>query len=136
MRQRAPQQPGAALDAAGLRRAVRRFHAALLANEALINDLNVFPVPDGDTGTNSALTVAAALPGLDKGRGDLGAVLTALAGDLAMGARGNSGVEPVSTIASYAPLPNGPAALSPPSNVTLRTPSAASRAEAARRRSS
>ena len=71
---------------------MRRFHTDLLANEALINDLNVFPVPDGDTGTNSALTVAAALPGLDKGRGDLGAVLTALAGDLAMGARGNSGV--------------------------------------------
>ena len=74
-----------------MRRVFRRFHADLAANEALINDLNVFPVPDGDTGTNCVLTVHAALGGLDRGKSDPRAVLANAARDLQLGARGNSG---------------------------------------------
>ena len=65
-----------------------------MTHEQLINDLNVFPVPDGDTGTNSMLTAAAGLPNLDKAKDKtpLDVVLNQLVNDLAMGARGNSGV--------------------------------------------
>ena len=80
------------IDAPTFRRIIRRFYALLQANEQLLNDLNVFPVPDGDTGTNSVLTLQAGLHALDKGRSDLSAVITGLAKELGMGARGNSGV--------------------------------------------
>jgi hypothetical protein len=67
--------------------------AALEPNRERIDDLNVFPVPDGDTGTNLVLTVQAlvddlAAPGADE-RGALAAEVTRSA---LMGARGNSGV--------------------------------------------
>ena len=80
------------IDAPTFRRIIRRFYGLLQANEQLLNDLNVFPVPDGDTGTNTVLTVQAGLQVLDKGRSDLSVVATALAKELGMGARGNSGV--------------------------------------------
>ncbi len=63
-----------------------------------IDALNVFPVPDGDTGTNMYLTVSAAREAVreavgDQGAGaDLGAALTALGRGALLGARGNSGV--------------------------------------------
>ena len=59
----------------------------------ILNDLNVFPVPDGDTGTNMYLTVRSAA--LEVGRlrsNDLSAVAAAAAAGSLMGARGNSGV--------------------------------------------
>ncbi len=67
--------------------------AAITAEKQAINDLNVFPVPDGDTGTNMSMTIGAAVtelckidpPSLDKA-----ASVTASA--LLRGARGNSGV--------------------------------------------
>jgi hypothetical protein len=70
--------------------------AWLERNAAAINALNVFPVPDGDTGTNMLLTMRAAVeaaakvPGLQAG--NAGAVLHAAAQGAVMGARGNSGV--------------------------------------------
>ena len=71
------------------------FHgaAALNAQKAAINDLNVFPVPDGDTGTNMSMTIATAVAELKKSepvRVDAAASITASA--LLRGARGNSGV--------------------------------------------
>ncbi len=60
--------------------------AALEASRARIDDLNVYPVPDGDTGTNMTLTVRAAVDALDRDPGaDVGRAVL-------MGARGNSGV--------------------------------------------
>lgn len=67
--------------------------AELTANKDLVDALNVFPVPDGDTGTNMSLTMAAAVQ-------EVGKVTSTHASDVAkamskgslMGARGNSGV--------------------------------------------
>ncbi len=80
------------IDAPTFRRIIRRFYALLQTNEQLLNDLNVFPVPDGDTGTNTVLTLQAGMDVLDKGRSDLASVVTGLAKELGLGARGNSGV--------------------------------------------
>ncbi len=59
-----------------------------------INRLNVFPVPDGDTGTNMALTMDAVIADLDRLPADasLGDVCAAITHGSLMGARGNSGV--------------------------------------------
>ncbi len=58
-----------------------------------VNALNVFPVPDGDTGTNMCLTVAAAVREMDKvSSSSLGEMVRALSLGSLMGARGNSGV--------------------------------------------
>jgi uncharacterized protein len=65
---------------------VRAALAALEASRQRIDDLNVYPVPDGDTGTNMVLTVRAAAEALER---DPDADLTRA---LLMGARGNSGV--------------------------------------------
>jgi DAK2 domain fusion protein YloV len=59
--------------------------AALEASRQRIDDLNVYPVPDGDTGTNMVETARAVVAALERGDGDI--VRAAL-----MGARGNSGV--------------------------------------------
>jgi uncharacterized protein len=59
--------------------------AALEASRARIDDLNVYPVPDGDTGTNMAETARAVVAALERGDSDV--VRASL-----MGARGNSGV--------------------------------------------
>ena len=59
----------------------------------VINDLNVFPVPDGDTGTNMFFTVRSAMIEARKARTpDLSKVAAAAAQGALMGARGNSGV--------------------------------------------
>ncbi len=67
--------------------------AAIEASRERIDDLNVYPVPDGDTGTNLALTVGAVVAALEADGSDERA---ALARDVSraalMGARGNSGV--------------------------------------------
>ena len=67
--------------------------AAITAQKQAINDLNVFPVPDGDTGTNMSMTIATAVAELHKitpATLDQAASVTASA--LLRGARGNSGV--------------------------------------------
>ena len=67
--------------------------AAITAQKQSINDLNVFPVPDGDTGTNMSMTIGAAVAELRKTAPvsvDQAASTTASA--LLRGARGNSGV--------------------------------------------
>ncbi|GMA49103.1 dihydroxyacetone kinase [Alicyclobacillus contaminans] len=72
---------------------LRAGHARLKEMRDSVNALNVFPVPDGDTGTNMEMTLAsgvAALP--DSMEASLSEVTQALATGLMMGARGNSGV--------------------------------------------
>lgn len=62
-------------------------------NKDLIDRLNVFPVPDGDTGTNMSLTIASAIRELDKlKKDDIEEIGKALSKGSLMGARGNSGV--------------------------------------------
>ena len=80
------------LDAPDLRAVIETYRDALGAHREPINRLNVYPVPDGDTGTNMALTlesVCAELAGADD---DLAAVCRAITHGSLMGARGNSGV--------------------------------------------
>ena len=76
--------------------AVSVIQSALSAVEAerqLINDLNVYPVPDGDTGTNMALTVRAVVEELEQSDvTDIPSVAAAVTKGSLMGARGNSGV--------------------------------------------
>lgn len=65
----------------------------LEANRQTVNALNVFPVPDGDTGTNMVLTMRSAVDEIkDSGERHAGNMLAALAKGALLGARGNSGV--------------------------------------------
>ncbi len=54
------------LSAADVAQVVRVYGQVLAANRAALNRLNVYPVPDGDTGTNMALTVEAVQRELDE----------------------------------------------------------------------
>lgn len=77
----------------GLKELVRASLAWLRSNQQTINALNVFPVPDGDTGTNMLLTMESAWAEVDKSPSErVGQVARAVAHGALMGARGNSGV--------------------------------------------
>ncbi len=84
------------LAAAVLAQVMTAFRDALRRHRAEINRLNVFPVPDGDTGTNMALTLDSVLEELgrlsDVELSDAQAVAAAISKGSLMGARGNSGV--------------------------------------------
>ena len=83
------------IDAAAFKEMILCANAALHANVQAINDLNVFPVPDGDTGTNMALTMDKAATELKKKELDtIAAAADCVASALLRGARGNSGVIP------------------------------------------
>jgi DAK2 domain fusion protein YloV len=79
------------LDAAHLREVVVGYRDALRAHQEKLNRLNVYPVPDGDTGTNMALTLESVVSELD-GADDMGTMCKAISHGSLMGARGNSGV--------------------------------------------
>ncbi len=81
------------LDAAVFKDMILCADAALAENTQQINELNVFPVPDGDTGTNMGLTMNEAAAQLRKKEFyTVDAVADCVAGALLRGARGNSGV--------------------------------------------
>ncbi len=80
------------LDAAGVRSWCEAGRTALAAARDEIDDLNVFPVPDGDTGTNLLVTVESVVAAVRAEAGDLPAVARAMAHGALTGARGNSGV--------------------------------------------
>src|SRR3954453_20371425 len=80
------------LGAGQLREVVGVYRDALRAHEGRINRLNVYPVPDGDTGTNMALTMESVMTELQACEDDMPAVCKALSHGSLMGARGNSGV--------------------------------------------
>ncbi|MEU1754964.1 DAK2 domain-containing protein [Micromonospora matsumotoense] len=88
------------LDAAAVGRWCASGLAALRRHQGEIDDLNVYPVPDGDTGTNLVLTLTSAQQALSRGLGTLpedgttahGHALRLMARGALLGARGNSGV--------------------------------------------
>ncbi|HEY3702243.1 MAG TPA: DAK2 domain-containing protein, partial [Acidimicrobiales bacterium] len=83
------------LAAGDLMAAMLAYRDGLRAHQEAINRLNVYPVPDGDTGTNMALTleaVASELEALGDSDLEMTAVCKAVAHGSLMGARGNSGV--------------------------------------------
>ncbi|HWG74247.1 MAG TPA: DAK2 domain-containing protein [Acidimicrobiales bacterium] len=81
------------LGAGDLVAVVTAYRDALRAHQETINRLNVYPVPDGDTGTNMALTLDSVIGELSAhDADDLAAVTAALSHGSLMGARGNSGV--------------------------------------------
>ena len=82
----------AQLGADDLRAVVAAYRDALRSHQEPINRLNVYPVPDGDTGTNMALTVESVLAELDGAGPGMAEVCRAIAHGSLMGARGNSGV--------------------------------------------
>jgi hypothetical protein len=86
--------PRATLCADDLRAVMGSFRDALRSHQGEINRLNVYPVPDGDTGTNMALTLEAVmteLEGIDAAA-PIAEVCRAIGHGSLMGARGNSGV--------------------------------------------
>jgi DAK2 domain fusion protein YloV len=87
------------LDAAAVRRWCGGALAALRVHQHEIDELNVYPVPDGDTGTNLVLTLTSAQEALDLDAPDgpasstsLGRAMRGMARGALLGARGNSGV--------------------------------------------
>ena len=67
--------------------------ANLKMNAQEVNDLNVFPIPDGDTGENMYLTLQGGYESMQTHTGDsLGEISHAVAQGMLLGARGNSGV--------------------------------------------
>jgi DAK2 domain fusion protein YloV len=96
----APGEPVTAADRAGLSWDGQQWKHAMAAattwlnrHSAAINALNVFPVPDGDTGTNMSLTMQAAYKTVaDSPNHSVAEVAAAMSHGALMGARGNSGV--------------------------------------------
>ena len=80
-------------DGQDLKKALLTGAAWLEEHREAINALNVFPVPDGDTGSNMSATMQAAMQGIvDSNETSAGAVAAKVAHSALMGARGNSGV--------------------------------------------
>ena len=86
-------QPVTQLDGQGLKDLIEAGLAWLKTNQQIVNALNVFPVPDGDTGTNMLLTMQAAYDEIaTSGEKNIGKMAQAVARGALIGARGNSGV--------------------------------------------
>jgi len=82
-----------ALSGSDVREMFRAASRWLDLNKEQVNAINVFPVPDGDTGTNMHLTMRSTMEEADRCQEtEAGAVLGAMAHGALMGARGNSGV--------------------------------------------
>jgi DAK2 domain fusion protein YloV len=83
----------APMDGQSLKRLVEAGLTWLRTNQQMVNALNVFPVPDGDTGTNMVLTMQSAYNEInDLGHRNVGEMAAAISQGALMGARGNSGV--------------------------------------------
>ena len=86
------------LDAEDFARAISAGTEWLGANKELVNSLNVFPVPDGDTGTNMHLTLLAAVREISKVQGK---TLSDIAEAVALGSLMGARVIQVSSFPSY-----------------------------------
>ena len=71
---------------------LRQGAVSLGKDKTTINDLNVFPIPDGDTGDNMLMTLKAGCAALKEQLGTLSEVASAASSGMLLGARGNSGV--------------------------------------------
>ncbi len=81
------------INAAMLKKMFLAGAANLEAKKEWINELNVFPVPDGDTGTNMSMTILSAAKEVDAlANPDIKALAKAISSGSLRGARGNSGV--------------------------------------------
>lgn len=81
------------LDGSALRELLASGYANLCAHEQVVNDLNVFPIPDGDTGSNMRLTLEGGVQALtEDGAGTVGEAAQRIADGVLLTARGNSGV--------------------------------------------
>lgn len=81
------------IDGKGFKTLLEAGMLWLKTNQQIVNSLNVFPVPDGDTGTNMVLTMKAAFDEVENsGTVNVGQLSHAIARGALMGARGNSGV--------------------------------------------
>lgn len=81
------------IDGLMLKNLVEAALTWLRTNQQTVNSLNVFPVPDGDTGTNMVLTMQSAWNEIkDLGHRHVGQMMAAISQGALMGARGNSGV--------------------------------------------
>lgn len=81
------------IDGLQLKKCFQQAAAILEKSKEEINELNVFPVPDGDTGTNMSLTLQSALKNINTVKDDsVTAISKAASMGALMGARGNSGV--------------------------------------------
>jgi DAK2 domain fusion protein YloV len=81
------------VDGQGLKKLVEASLTWLKTNQEIVNALNVFPVPDGDTGTNMLLTMQSAYQEIaESGEKNAGKMAKAVAQGALIGARGNSGV--------------------------------------------
>ena len=91
--EQARSQPRYAVDGPGFKRLLKAGLAWLQHHQAAINALNVYPVPDGDTGTNMVLTMRSAWAEIaESPERNVGGVARQMAHGALMGARGNSGV--------------------------------------------
>ncbi len=80
-------------DGQALKKLVEAGMLWLRANQQTVNALNVFPVPDGDTGTNMVLTMQSAYDEISNlGHREVGKIAASVSKGALMGARGNSGV--------------------------------------------
>jgi len=81
------------IDTALLKQMFKQSNEELKRNVELVNDLNVFPVPDGDTGTNMSLTMQSAIESIDPSKDyTIETLSKEVSKGSLMGARGNSGV--------------------------------------------
>jgi DAK2 domain fusion protein YloV len=102
----APAGALAVLDGPALARAFAGGAAALRRQAGALNAINVFPVPDGDTGTNMSLTMRAAVDAVERaGDASVAGVAKAASQGSLMGAKGNSGVILSQILGGFTALP-------------------------------
>ena len=80
------------LDSLTFAAMLRQGAVQLGKDKTIINDLNVFPIPDGDTGDNMLMTLKAGCAALNDQLGTLSELASAASSGMLLGARGNSGV--------------------------------------------
>lgn len=80
------------LDSLTFAAMLRQGAVALGKEKTLVNDLNVFPIPDGDTGDNMYMTIKAGCASVNNELGTLSEIASAASSGMLLGARGNSGV--------------------------------------------
>lgn len=106
------------IDGQSLKRLIEAGLTWLRTNKETVNALNVFPVPDGDTGTNMTLTLQAAWNEVkDSGVRNLGEMAAMISKGALMGARGNSGVITSQILRGFARGVHGNATLDVPTLV-------------------
>ncbi len=102
------------MDGALLKQALLGSVNWLASNQEEVNRLNVFPVPDGDTGTNMLLTLQSAIEDIRESQAtDVGRIARIAAHGSLMGARGNSGVILSQIFRGFARSVEGKARLAP-----------------------